>query len=335
MAITKFTDVIEPSIFEQYMQQRSVEMSALWQSGIVANNPRLNTLADSGGHTVNMPFFDDLGDTEANIGNDDDTSDATAQKITTGQDISIVHNRNQMWGSADLVQSLIGPDPMRAIADLVAGYWTRQWQRMLISSLTGVLADNIANDSGDMVHDIGTDDAGAITAAEKISGDAVIDAAQTMGDHSNRLVAICMHSVVYSELQKQNLITFVRNSEGVIQFPSYLGMRVIVDDLCPADAGTNRIEYTTYLFAQGAFGIGRGNPRVPVEIDRAPAGGNGGGIEHLHSRQKFILHPRGVKFVSGSVASTCPTNAELEAAANWDRVYDRKLIRVAALKTNG
>ena len=44
----------------------------------------------------------------------------------------------------------------------------------------------------------------------------------------------------------------------------------------------------------------------------------------LVNRRRFILHPRGVKFTSASVAGANPTNAELETAANWVRVWENK-----------
>ena len=47
-----------------------------------------------------------------------------------------------------------------------------------------------------------------------------------------------------------------------------------------------------------------------------------------------LLHPRGVKFTSTDVAGKSPTEAELADAGNWDRVFERKLIRLAALDVN-
>jgi hypothetical protein len=47
-----------------------------------------------------------------------------------------------------------------------------------------------------------------------------------------------------------------------------------------------------------------------------------------------LLHPRGVKFTSSSVAALSPSWAELANAANWDRVYNRKNIRLAQLVVN-
>jgi hypothetical protein len=149
------------------------------------------------------------------------------------------------------------------------------------------------------------------------------------------LSVIVMHSALYSELQKQQLIAYVRDADNNTQFATYNGKRVIVDDGVPVVAGTNRLTYTSYLFGPGAFAWGEGRQKLPVEIDRNPEQGDGSGNEVLYNRKQFILHPYGFAFLNGSVAGTSPTNAELALAANWNRVLDRKLINVAIIKTNG
>ena len=52
------------------------------------------------------------------------------------------------------------------------------------------------------------------------------------------------------------------------------------------------------------------------------------------NRRRYLLHPRGVKFNSASVAGTSPTNAELETASNWTRVFENKNVRVVAVEHN-
>jgi hypothetical protein len=41
-----------------------------------------------------------------------------------------------------------------------------------------------------------------------------------------------------------------------------------------------------------------------------------------------------VKFTSASVAGDTPTNAELETAANWSRVFENKNVRMVAIDHN-
>lgn len=335
MAVTRLTDIIEPDVFDPYVRLRTTELTAIFEAGIANIDPRINALLASGGTLFEMPAWEDLATAEPNVSDDNPASTATPANIGTVKDQAVKHMLNYGWGSADLLLNVVGEDPMREIADKVAGWWARAYQNKLISSIQGVIADNEANDSGDMVNVIGNDSASAITAAELVSASALLDAMQTMGDASGGLQAMTMHSVVATELKQQNLITFIPNSRGEVTFATYLDKLVIVDDGSPATARTNRTLYSTYLFGGGAFGFGETSAKVPVEVEREAAQGNGAGVETLWTRRVIGLHPRGIQFTEGSVAGNSPTNAELAAAANWDRVYDRKLIRLAELRTNG
>jgi hypothetical protein len=334
---TRLADAIVPEVFVPYTLKETMVRSALFQGGILRQDALLSTFLAGGGQTVNVPFWKDLADTDtANISSDDPNVEATPDKITTGQDIAIRHNRNKSWSDADLVTELTGADPMTAIGSRVTNWWIREFQRVLIATLRGVIADNVAANSGDMVHDISSDSASAITDDERISAEAILDAAQTMGDASDVLDTICMHSVIYNRLAKQNLIDFIPDSEGKVKFPTYLGYRVVKDDLCPAIAGSNRTRYHTYLLGRDALGWAEHPPAVPVETFRHPAQGNGGGVEELWSRRQFAMHPYGIKWTSSSLAGKSPTDAELLMTANWTRVYpERKMINIAALITNG
>ena len=71
--------------------------------------------------------------------------------------------------------------------------------------------------------------------------------------------------------------------------------------------------------------------KVPMEVERDAATSK----EALFTRKCFLMHPRGVKWVEGSVAGDTPELAELALAANHERVYDKKNIRVVMAITNG
>lgn len=310
MTTTKISDVIVPAVFNPYVVQKTAELSALAQSGIISNDQQLDSLASSGGKTINMPFWNDLTGASEVLS---DSGALTPQKIAADQDVAVLHMRGRAWSVNDLARALSGDDPMAQIGNLVASYWAREQQYILFSTLKGVFA--AGSMSGNVL------DISALTGgAEKISGSSFIDAQGKLGDAAEKLTAVAMHSAVYQALQKQNLITFVPNSQGVVNIPMYMGKHVIVDDGCPVATGV----YTTYLFGQGAVGLGNGSAPVPTETDRDSLAGD----DILINRQHFVLHPRGVKFTSASVAGAAPTNTECEAAANWTRVYDNKNIRI-------
>lgn len=56
MAITKIADVIVPELFNPYVINRTMELCALVQSGIIVNNKEFDRLASEAARTHNMPF---------------------------------------------------------------------------------------------------------------------------------------------------------------------------------------------------------------------------------------------------------------------------------------
>jgi hypothetical protein len=312
MAVTKIADVIIPEVFNPYVLNRTMELSALVQSGIVQNDPEFNTLASAAAKTIHMPHWNDLtGDDEVLT----DQAALTPGKIDSGQDMAVILRRGRAWGTNDLAGSLAGSDPAGAIANLVAAYWARMLQKALLSTLGGVFAS--ASMSGN-VHDISALTGGA----EKISASAFVDAVQKLGDAKDQLSGVLMHSATEAALAKLDLIDYIKPSDGSIEIPIFMGKRVIVDDSCPVSSGN----YTTYIFGVNAIALGNGSPVrfVPTETDRDSLAGE----DFLINRKTYILHPRGVAFQSSSVAGSSPTNAELATAANWNRVYENKKIRI-------
>lgn len=325
MAAVKVADILVPDIWLPYMQEKTAEKSALFQSGIITQNDQLNEIARGGGNTANMPFFQDLtGDSEVLA----DNAPLSVNKITTGKDVAVKHFRGKAWGANDLAGALAGADPMAAMADLVAEWWSRDMQKNLIATLKGIFA--AASMSGH-VHDVAIEDGNNATDDNKISADTTIDAFDLLGDEIEALTAIGMHSRLYNRLLKQDLIEFEQPSEQGKPIQRYLGRRVIVDDNCPRVAGsTSGYKYTSYLFGAGVIGYGEGNPETPVETDRDSLAGE----DYLINRRHFILHPGGVKW-KGTPAGESPTNVELAVGTNWERVYEVKNVKIVALVTNG
>lgn len=332
MAGTTLQDVIVPELFNPYVVNRTMELSALLQSGIITNNSEFDSLASQAAPTVNMPFFEDLtGESEQVI----EGTDLEDNKITSKKDVAVIIRRAKMWSSTDLAAALAGSDPMMAIGDLVARFWERDMQKELIAILNGIFG-TIPATTGDNAKPAETrlesnllDITGKSGAAANWSGSAFIDAEQLLGDAKAQLTGICMHSATEAYLKKQNLIETVQPSNDV-SFGVYQGKRVIVDDGCPTESGG---KYTTYLFGAGAVALGNGNPVgfVPTETDRAKR--KGSGVDYLINRRTNILHPRGIAFTNVNVAKTeGPSREELKDAVNWNPVYEPKQIRVVAFK---
>jgi hypothetical protein len=307
---TRIADVIVPSVFNPYVIQRTAELSALSQAGIISNDSELDRLASAGGKLINMPYWNDL------TGDDEVLSDSgalTPEKITAAQDIAALFMRGKAWSTNDLAKALAGSDPMAAIGDLVAEYWARRRQALLFSMLKGVFA--AASMSGNLL-----DISALVGDAAVMSATNFADALQLLGDAKFKITALGTHSAVETALVKKDLIDTEKDSQGNPTISTFMKKRLIVDDGCPAAGGI----YTTYLFGEGAIGLGNGAAPVPTETDRDSLAGD----DILINRQHFVLHPRGVKFTSAAVAGSSPTNAEAETAANWLRAYENKNIRI-------
>lgn len=316
MANTKIIDVITPEVFNQYMEQYSTQNSALLQSGVAVADARVAQNITAGGTIVNMPFWNDLsGDDEVLT---DGEKELETGKITSGSDLAAVMYRGRGWSVNELAAVMSGSDPMKSLMNKIGAYWLRQEQKVLTSTLDGLFAANGVLTTGDTNHLNKT--GVAIDAA------AVLDTKQLLGDASDKLSLLAMHSAVYTDLQKQNLIDFIPASQSQIAIPTYLGYRVIVDDSLQAVDGV----YTTYLLAGGSFGRNTGAPAelTTFEKDRNAAAGN----DRVFTRRAFTMHPYGVKFKSETVAGVTPSNDELANVGNWGAVYDSKNIGIVALQ---
>lgn len=343
---TRVSDVIVPEVFTPYMQNLTEEKSRLVQSGLLVRSQPLDTLLAGGGLTFQVPSWRDLDNDAERVSTDTSVpfADADASlpsgvarppnplKIGSLKEIAVRLNRNNSWSTTDLAAILAGSDPMNAIADRVAAYWTRRLQAAFIATWNGVIADNAANDSADYANDISG--ASFVDGVTNFSAEAFLDAAQTMGDSQEGLVAVAVHSVVYNRMQKNNLIDFIPDARGEINIPMFLGREVIVDDGLPRTGSV----YDTWLFGTGATQLGVGTPPVATEVERKAGGGNGGGQDVLYSRVMWSMHPTGHAWVGtadeGGPANTGTANDDLDEAGSWDRRYpERKQIKFARLVT--
>jgi hypothetical protein len=337
MALTRLTDIVQPAVYLDYQKEYTPEKLDLLNSVAFGNPlPELSTQMSAGGSTIDMPYWQDTARDEPNDQNDDDTVKATPVKITAAQMTARKLYWHKSWQQADLAGAFATgntKDPLRQIVDFTEAYWRRIMQLTAIKVVDGILADNIANDGADMRYLIYSDIATPL-AANKISPAAVNRTRVTMGEMMNDLGVIVMHSKVYTDALDQENITFVQPSKLPFQIAMFAGMQVVVSDDCTVVAGVNSPKYRNYLFGPAALQKEVHMPEVPVETFRDPSAGNGGGVETLHNRRHTLMHPMGFRFLSASVAGKSPKWAELSAAANWDRKYQRKNIKIAVLESN-
>jgi len=337
MSTTQLSDIIDVTVFQDLPAVNSPELTAFYMSGIVTRNPLLDMLANSPGKTAELPFWKDLdADSAPNNSTDDPTDIATADKIVQGEQIARKIFVNKGWSTSDLATELaMGANAMSQIRSRTDTYWTRQWQRYLLSVTAGVYASNVANNAGDMVIDVASESIAGQTSATKFSRSNFTATAFTLGDAFTATGAIAVHSQVYKQMLDQDGIDFIPNSEGKMVIPTYMGKRVIVDDLMTVTAGTtDGFKYTTILFGDAAIGYGDGAPINAVAVDRKEEQGNGAGIETLWNRKTYLIHPFGFQYTGTPADGFSPTMAELATAASWTRVIQRKNVPIAYLTSN-
>ena len=334
----RLADVVVPQIFTPYVQQLTQEKSRLIRSGAVVVDPVLSANLTGGGLTFNEPSFKDLDNDVENTSTDDPTTLSTPNKIGTATEIQVRMSRNNSWSSMDLTSDLIGEDPLGAIATRVSDYWARREQAAFVATMKGVFADNATvtdayHTQNDMTFDI--KGAGFVAGVTNFSAEAFVDATLTMGDSLESLKMMAVHSIVYGRMLKNNLIDFVQDSINgqAIRIPTFLGRELIVDDGLPVTAGV----FDSWIFGAGAVRNGRGAPKIPTEMFRAPSAGNGSGQDTLFNRVEWCMAPVGYAYI-GTAASGGPSNAattnNLAAATSWRRVFsERKQISIARLVT--
>ncbi len=337
----RISDIIVPEIFQEYMAEKTVETAALWNAGIVQADEKASSLLTGGGTTFQMPFWTPLSTAEPTPVDDNPVNKLATDKIATAKQVSIRQLVAKSWSTMDYASLKAGDDAMEAIANkMTEDYWNPVLNRRVYKTLSGVIKDNVANDSGDMVVDkaaTGT----TVAASNKISVDNIADALQSLGDMRYKVNTIIMHSALQTSLFKansdKNTSMNMTDQNGVMHTN---GLRIVIDDNCPFTAATTGASakaayYTCYLVGDGLFGWGEGSPsNTPsIEFERDPQAGNGGGADVIVSRRHFILHPKGFQW-AGAATIGNPTEANLDVATSWDRVFNRKNIPLVALHVN-
>jgi len=357
---TRLVDVVVPEIFNPYMQNITEQKTRIIQSGAAVMDAAISQALAGAGLTFKTPSFKDLDDDDEDIMTDDyddvyghptfgvslpyagTLGNSIPNKIGSLTEISVRLSRHKSWSSVQLASVLAGKDPMGAIGNRTAYYWARKRQNAFIAMVKGIVADNQA----------------APTGSEHVQNDLIFNAAApgvfqqgvtefstanflraclTMGDSQEDLGLVLMHSVVFHKAQLNNLIEFVPDAvnNNAVDIPFFLGRRIIVDDAMPVDV-TGKI-FQTWLFGAGAFRMGVGSPDHATEVERAPRAGRGAGMDILHTRVEWCIHPVGYKY-AGTAASGGPDNTattnNLAHLDSWVRVYpERKQIKMAVLQT--
>ena len=318
--------------------------TALLTSGAIVENTDIRNLIANGSNMYTVPFYNVLGGNEENY---DGTTNSVPGATTGGSQSGVVWGRMKSWKAQDFVFDFnSGADPMYQITSQVAKYWQKRDQLTLLAILSGIFG--IVDDTTDnwdkwSLHttNIALAASGTVADANKVGATTAGDAAQkACGDNAGIFSMAIMHSKVANNLAGQQLLQFRKYTdpmgiERTLNIADWNGMTVLVDDGVPAAANTTTgaIDYTTYLFGNGAIHHAPAPVKHPAEVGRDRL--TGGGYDYLVTRKRETYHPNGFTFTLPS-NTVSPTNVQLGTAANWRLAgVDAKAIPITRIISNG
>jgi hypothetical protein len=317
MPHTVLSNLVLAENMREVVLNRATERSFFFNSGVIDRIPDLGINGHS--PTVYMPYWNDL------TGNSQPAHNGvnlTVDAITEGREKAAVLSRAKAFGSQDLARALNADDPIDLIESQLGDYWAREFDRIGVQNVLAAMATTVSGSS--MAANVNTINT-LSGAAGVIDDSAMIDTAGKLGDADTELAITIMHSDVRRKLQKAGVVTSVKPAEEAATIEVYRDRRVISTDRLAPAAGV----YTTLFVGVGAMAYSAGTPEVPQEIFREPT--TNGGQSAIITRQLFVMHPKGISF-EGTPAGETAIDSELSTAANWQRRWNAKNIRITALK---
>ena len=329
-------DISDPRIISEAFSDRivseSLEADPLIEAGIM-RDPRLGGLEfGQMGVKFKIRHPNPLRWSEPGI-HSDDPNDFAEPSAWGGENIAVMQSFNKTWPLPETIAGCRDGDWLDNMASLAGKYWLSVRNSRIMASMAGLVADSVANHGSDLVMDLADGD--------------LPDALTTAWDKTCEWGMMCqcdryarvmvVHSDVYTDMRKLDLINN-ESPDGSDNFvPNFLGIRVLIDDGAPVELitpkGRTKPEkvYTSYMFGGDAIFLGYRAPRRPVEAWRDPMANDCRGADMLISRTDWIIHPLGYKCNLGDT----PTLDQLAAADSWTRVCGREGIPIQAIKTRG
>lgn len=356
MGVDTLDTIYAQDTMDRALLDESIRKSAVWNSGLVAIDPKLTELVAVGeGRKISRIGYVDTADplltgnaaqaTTHNPGYPDDSNtllipNSNAQYSYDAVKTYAAHS----LGQKEIVKTCSYlPDPVSALNGRESFYWARYFDMYATSILVGLLLDNIANDSGDMLYGDGT---------APVDENVILDGFATLGDAAELGTGVMIvHSKVAFVLRKAQLIDSIPSAQNpAVNFEYFQGVRMLVSDQVPVMNNGSNNTCVSILATGPILEFGQSDANIiPSETWRDPRVAVGGGEEQLITRQHFSMHATGFSWlddtVTGSVASGTiagldsgtklwPCPADLQLAANWDRVIARKKIKLAYVWTS-
>ena len=331
MSKIQIEDIFQAELWTSDMINEAPVLKNILNSGIMRTNTELQNVVNSmnAGSKFELPYVDEPDYTEPN-GMDDSDDDIPTEKVSWDNQFAVLGLYSKAYAYANIVNQIAREkDPAKVLRNILGNYWGRDLQRRMVSTLSGI-AEKAGADLTLDVADDSTDKPDVI-----LNGSIVIDGVSLLGDMQDKFGFMFVHSKVYADLKKQNLIETIQPTEvGAEPIQMYGNYRVFVNDLLPVIQGENKKKYTTIIAQSGIFAYADKNlgGDMPVlEAYRDPLKGKGAGNTILISRKGFVLHPVGWSYTKGGMS---PTLADLKNKANWTMKFKPKQQKFVRIITN-
>ena len=308
------------------MQEKDYWKSPIIVSGIVQQDSSIMDLIGEKGNVATIPIYKPLDANESGMEplNNDGLTNNTPVEISGDKQTCMLIQRMKAFKAKDFTKELTGADPLTLIRNKIAGYYAQVWESELMNIAKAVLG--VADLSGHVL-DLATE-------SKEIEAGTIYDAEQAaLGDMAEGLGLIVMHSAIYTQYKKMNMVEFDKYTvNGVIKqeitLPTIAGKHVLVTDNFTKEDTT----YLTYLFGEGAFlSCDKTNYENQYTTDYDPE--TSAGIEKFYTKQGKVLHPNGLSLAVDNIAKESPTKAELGTVANWSLKYNAKNVKMGLIKS--
>lgn len=316
----------DEEVFTGMMQEADYWKTPIIASGIVQQDSSIMDLIGEKGNVATIPIYKPLDANESGMEplNNDGLTNNTPVEISGDKQTCMLIQRMKAFKAKDFTKELTGADPMTLIRNKIAGYYAQVWEIELMNIAAAVLG--VSALSGHVL-DLATE-------SKEIEAGTIYDAEQAaLGDMAEGLGLIVMHSAIYTQYKKMNMVEFDKYTvNGVIKqeitLPTIAGKHVLVTDNYTKNDNT----YLTYLFGEGAFlSCDKTNYENQYTTDYDPE--TSAGIEKFYTKQGKVLHPNGLSLAVDNIAKESPTKAELGTVANWSLKYNSKNVKMGLIKS--
>lgn len=328
------SDLVTRPNFREYILQEVYERSQFVQSGIISRNSALD--ASAGGTRTTVPGFIPVSPFEEKLESNATWGDSgagylTPRRIQANAGVATLIHRGLSFAADELSKQASGADPMAAILNYTSSVLNKNRTATLLSHLGGLFGGALTGNVVDISAGAG--------GAEYISAAAVIRCKAALGERGEDLSVIALHPNVYFALESMGMLIFSSASlspGGAISWSgggvniadtkvaTFAGLRVIMDSQLPVTGTGAAAVYTSYLFGSGVVQEG-----VQQSLETRSDYNILSFQDVVSMRYSYGFHVPGTTWVS---ATDNPENSVLATPANFELLWDRKLIPLVQLK---